>query len=811
MGRAAAGRVMSPWASLSDQEDALDTLRADLSQAFRALRGSRAFTGVATLTLALGIGASVALFSVVDAVLLRPLPYPDAERLMVTGLSLPDFDDLVVRSRAFEDAAVWASNVYDVSFGADAESLLGAVVSPRFFPLLGQPSLGRPFRPGEDGEPLAVISHGLWQRRFGGSADVLGRSIDLADRAHTIVGVMPPEFEYPGRGFEVWSALGSAMRRTPEQGQNRSLRIFRAVLKRKPGLTAGAAQAEVAAIAADLAREHPETNTGIEIELTPLSERLLGDVRAALLALLGAAGLVLLIACANVAHLALARTSARGREIAVRRALGASDPRLARQFLAESLVLALVGTAAGVVLATWAVEALRRLEPAGLPRVSQVRIDGTVLLFALAASIGTAVLVGVAPTLAAARVRLVTALGDGARSTPVSGRRFRQALVVGELALSLVVIAGAGLLARSFHRLVTVDPGFEQENLVAMNVGLWRYENAVRRTAVLDAVLERLRALPGVEAAGSGTGLPPETAQRATSFEVRERPDPVDGGRRAYFLAVTPDYFRALGTRVVEGRPIEPRDSEYAAKVVVMNRSLAHRLFGEESALGKHVRLLNPDQSSDWREVVGVVADVRYSGLDDPGEAAIYTPFAQTPFIFSYPMVRTRFSPQGAVESIRQALRQVDPRLAAARIAPMSELVAGSVAQPRFNLLLLSSFAALALVLSAVGTYGVIAYGVVQRTREIGVRLALGARPGQVVTAVVRQGLGLAALGVTLGLGCAWASTRLLAGLLFGVTPTDPLTLAAGAALLAGVAVGASYLPARRAARIDPVIALRAE
>jgi putative ABC transport system permease protein len=790
----------------------LDTTRQDLRQALRALGASPATTAVAVLTLALGIGANVALFSVVNAVLLRPLPYPEADRLMVVGgLSLPDFDDLTQRSGSFEDTAVWGSNRYDVRFGAEAEPVLGAVVSARFFPILGEPLLGRTFRPEEDREPLAVVSHRLWQRRYGGRPDVIGQTIELVDRPYTIVGVMPPEFEYPGRSFDVWSTLGSALARTPDQLTTRSLRIFRVVLRRRAGVTVAGAQAEAKAISASLAKEHPETNAGFQMQLTPLRERLLGEVRPALLALLGAVGFVLLIACANVAHLSLARATARSREMAVRRALGASNGRLALQLMAESLTLALLGAAAGVLLAVWSVDLLRRLEPAGLPRLAMVRVDGAALLFALVVSMGTGVLFGLAPALSSARADLVGALRDGSRGTAAAGRSFRQVLVVLELALSLVVLAGAGLLARSFQRLTTVDPGFASQNLVTLAVGLWRYDDPDRRTAVLDAVLDRLRALPGVEAVGSGTGLPPETAQRGTGFDVRERPVAEPGSQRAYFLAVTPDYFRALGTTVAEGREFEARDGKGAAPVVIINRTLARNLFGPETALGKHVRLLNPDQSPDWREVVGVVADVRYSGLDDPSEAAIYTPFAQTPFLFSFPMVRTRGEVRLTSEAIRRVLAEVDPRLATTRVQPMRDLVAGSVARPRFNMLLLSAFALLALVLAAVGTYGVIAYGVAQRTREIGVRLALGARPGQVVSSVVRQGLRLTAAGVAVGLVGAWGATRVLAGLLFGVTPTDPATLLAGALLLSAVAVLASYLPARKAARIDPVVALRVD
>ena len=789
----------------------MDTFWQDLRFAVRTLRASPSFALVAVATLALGIGANVALFSMVHAILLRALPHPAVDRLMVARTSIPDFEDLVARSRSFEDAACWASNRYDVRFGSDAEPVLGAVVSKRFFPLLGGAALGRTFQPEEDRQALAVISHSLWQRRYAGSPDVLGSTIELADRPYTIVGVMPPAFEYPDRRFDVWSTMGAAMSRNPDQLRNRALRIFGVVLLRKPDVPEASARAEAAAISKALAKEHPDTNADVAVELQPLADQVLGGVRRPLLILLGAVGLTLLIACANVAHLVLTRATARGREMAVRRALGAGELRIARQLVTEGLALAVLGGAAGVLLAGWAVHLLRALAPAGVPRVALVRIDATVLVFAGVLSTATALLFGLAPLFVSAGRKAMDALRDGARGTRATGRSFRQALVVLELALSLVVLEGAVLLLRSFHRLVTVDPGFVADDLVTAQLGLWRYDDPERRTRVLEEVLDRLRALPGVEAAGSGTGLPPETAQRATSFDVRERPVPEPGAQRAYFIAVTSDYFRALGTSMIEGRPIDRRDAKDAAKVVMINRTLARRLFGEGSAVGKHVRLLNPGESPEWREVVGVAADVRYSGLDDSAEAEIFTPFAQTPFPFSYPVVRTRLDPGAAAESIRRTLREVDPLLASARIAPMSELVARSLAERRFSMLLLSGFALLALALAAVGTYGVIAYDVALRTREIGVRLALGAPPARLVAGVVRQGLGLVGLGAGLGLCGAWGATRVLGDLLYELSPSDPATFAAGALLLATVATAACYLPARRAARIDPAVALRAE
>jgi putative ABC transport system permease protein len=787
----------------------MDTFWQDLRVALRALRGNPSFALVAVATLALGIGANVALFGMVHAILLRDLPYPAADRLMVARTSVPDFDDLMARSRSFADAALWASNRYDVRFGSDAEPIVGAVVTKRFFPLLGGAALGRTFGAEEDGQALAVIAHSLWLRRYAGSPDVLGTTIELADRPFTIVGVMPPAFEYPDRRFEVWSTMGAAMDRNPEQLRNRALRIFGVVLLRQPGVPAEAARAEAAAISAALAKEHPDTNAGISVELRPLTDQVLGGVRRPLLILLGAVGLTLLIACANVAHLVLTRATTRSREMAVRRALGAGELRLARQLVTEGLVLAALGGTAGVLLAIWATHLLRVMAPTGVPRVALVRVDATVLVFAGVLSTATALVFGLAPLFVSAGRKAVDALRDGSRGTRAAGRGLRQGLVVAELALSLVVLVGAGLLVRSFHRLVTVDPGFVADDLVTLGVGLWRYDGPEQRTRVLEDVLDRLRALPGVEAVGSGTGLPPETAQRATAFDVRERPVPEP--QHAYFIAVTSDYFRALGTPIIEGRAIDRRDARDSARVVMINRSLARRLFGSEGALGKHVRLLNPGEAPEWREVVGVVADVHFSGLDDSADAEIFTPFAQTPFPFSFPVVRTRMDSPAAAAAVRRVLSEVDPRLASARIAPMNDLVAGSMAERRFSMLLLSGFAVLALALAAIGTYGVIAYDVAMRTREIGVRLALGATPGRVVSDVVRQGFRLVGLGALLGLGGAWAATRVVGDLLYELSPRDPVTFAAGALLLAAVAIAASYVPARRAARVDPAVALRAE
>jgi predicted permease len=789
----------------------VSSLLSDVRYAARALRAARGFTAAATATLALAIGANAALFAVVHAVLLRPLPYPEEERLVVAPVSLPDFEDIETRGQAFEAAAVWGQNLYDVPFGGESESLRGATVSPRFFAVLGgAAAVGRTLRPEEDRVPVAVISHRLWKRRYGGAPDVLGRSIELADRAHAIVGVMGPEFEYPGRTFDVWCPLGLAMGGTPDQARNRGLRIFRALLRVKPGLSIEAARADLARLSAQLSAENPDTNAGVEIRPTALRGALLGPVREPLYALLGAVGLVLLVACFNVANLCLARATTRAREMAVRRALGATSGRIARELLTEGALLAGLGLVGGLVVATWATAAVRRIGPGSFPRLDQVGVDLTVFGFAAAVSAVAVLLFGLAPALASARGSLVPALRSADRGATGSGGRLRRGLAVAELALSLVVLAAAGLVGRSLHAMLHVDPGFVSDGLVTASLGLWRYEDPDRRVAVLRGVLERLQQVPGTEAVASGTGLPPETAQRATGFEVRGVAQ-ADPSLRAYFVAVSPGYFRALGTRVVEGRDFGEEDGPSGAKVVVLNRPLARRLFGEESALGRHVRLRSPDQGPEWREVVGVVADVRYSGLGDEGSDTIYTPFAQTPFVFAYAFVRTALTEAAAESAIRGAIADVDPRLASARIVSMPDLVAGAVAAPRFQLTLLSAFGLLALALGAVGTYGVVSCAVAQRTREIGLRMALGARPSQVLASVVGQGLGLAVSGVALGLAGALVAARLMSGMLYGVTPTDPLALAGAAATLTIAAVGAAYVPGRRATRVDPAVVLRAE
>jgi putative ABC transport system permease protein len=782
----------------------------DVTFALRAFSKTPGFTIVVILTLALGVGATTAIFSVVNAVLLKPLPFASADRLVVARLSLPDYKDMKASVSAFEDTGVWASNIYNLRIKDSSEQLLGGVISSSLLSMLGvDPLLGRNFTAEDGQQNTVVLGYGLWQSRFGGDPSVLGRSIDLSGMSYTIVGVAPAWFSFPTSEFKLWVPIDAIERMAPAQANNRGLRIFNAIARLKPGVTLEQAQAQATAQSAALAKAYPATNENVSIRLQSLEERLLGDAKPGLNVLLVTVALLLLIACANVANLMLARTTARERELAIRAALGAGRARLVRQVLTESLVLAVVGGALGLLVAAWGVDALPRLLAGRIPRADAIGVDVTVLVFALAATIVTALCFGFAPALQAASGNVASLKETGRRiSGSTRGRRLRQGIAIAEVALAVIVIVGSGLLVRSFLALSGRDPGIVTRDLLSFNVQFVPLPDAAARERAADQILERLASLPGITAAGGATGFPTVTAQRGTRFELEGRQlTPDESG--ALFIAVTPGYFRTTQTPVRAGRAVERIDTSRAAAVALINETMATLLFPGRDAVGKRLRLISAEQSNEWRTIVGVVGDINFQGLNEEPVPTIYTPFAQTPFLWLYFMVRPATGPIAA--SVRTAVTAVHPSITAGNVRPMEDVVAGTIAAPRFRTWLVSSFAVLALALAAIGIYGVIFYSVAQRTHEIGVRMALGAGARDVLKLVVREGVLMAAAGAVIGLAASAAMTGLMSSLLFGIAPRDPLAFGAAAATLLVVAALASYLPARRAIRIEPLEALRTD
>ena len=781
-----------------------------LRYTLRSLRQAPGFTLTVVLTLALGIGATTAVFSIVNAVLLEPLPYRDPDRLMVTRLSLPDYRDVQQNVRSFEETAVWASNLLNLRTGEEVQQVVAGVISRNLLPLLGvTPAIGRNFTAEDDRQRTVILGHGLWQTLFGGQPDVLGRSIELTGTNYTVIGVAPAGFSFPSSDFQLWTPIGLIEVDARAQSESRALRIFNCIGRLAPHVTRDQAAAELEALSATLARTYPSTNANIVLSLRSLYERTVGDVRTPLFILMVTVGLLLLIACANIANLTIARTTARRREIAIRSALGAGRRRLFGQLATESIVLAAFGGAAGVILAVWVIDVLPVVLAARVPRAYGVRLDSTVLLAAMAATLFTAALFGVVPALQARGDAEALKDGRGVGGS-ARGPRLRAGIVVAEVSLAVLVAIGASLLVRSFLTLTARDPGFVPDNLLSFSLPFVTLPDAPARARAAAAVLERLEALPGVEAAGAATGLPPRVPQRGTRFEVQGRELTPDLAS-AFFVATTRDYFRTIRTPVLKGRAIEGTDTASGPPVVVINRRMAETVFNGQDPIGQRLRLVNPEYSNDWRTIVGVVGDVRYEGLDGDIEPVIYTSFEQTPFLWLYVMVRTTGDPAALVRSLRGVLLSVDPNLNAATPRPMTQVVSGTIEAPRFSMLLVSAFAALALALAAVGIYGVIAYSVTQRTREIGLRMALGAARSDVLKMVVREGVTLSGLGIGIGIAAAWLATRLMRDQLVGITPTDPLAFSAGTLLLLLLAVAASYLPAYRAARVDPTVALRAE
>ncbi len=796
----------------------------DLRHGARLLVRSPGFSLVAIVALAIGIGANTAIFSVINTLLLQRLPYPDADRLAIVWehntvrgnrsnvVGPANFIHWREMNQVFEDlATVTFTYGITVTGDGDPEELQAQSISAELFQILGvQPALGRGFTAAETvpGTRSVVISDRLWRRRFGADRAILDRPVVSQGTPYTIVGVMPPGFSFLDRNVDVWLPIGfTAQSRIP---RGRSLTV---VGRLKPGLTVERAQLDMTQVSAQLTRMFPDFNTGWTSRVVPLREQLTGDVRPALFVLAGAVAFVLLIACANVANLLLARAGARQRELAVRAALGAARGRLVRQLLAESIVLSAIGGVCGLLLAWWAIGFLRAVVAERLPiqRLEMVGIDTSVLLFTVVASLLCGLVFGVVPALTASGTSLTDSLKEGGRSGSGSrGNRMRGAFVVVEVALALVLLVGAGLLLRSFMRLLDQRPGFDSTRIVTMRLSLpgARYD-AGQRSQFLTRFFQQVDALPGVESSGAISFLPLTGLGAATRMEIVGQPKPPTGQEPVTDVRViTHDYLGTMGVPLLKGRLFNEQDAADAKGRVVINETMARRHWPNEDPIGRRVRISWDDLED---EVIGVVGDVKHSGLDAEPRAMTYWPYARNAYGTMTVTVRTAGDTSRVVSSIVGLVRQLDPELVVANVKTMDEVVSNSVAQRRLTMLLLTIFAATALLLAAVGIYGVIAYNVTQRTQEIGIRMALGAQRSDVLGMVVRQALLLVVAGIVLGGAGALLLTRLMEGLLFQVKPGDPITFIVVSSVLAAVALLASYIPGRRATRVDPVIALRAE
>ena len=802
---------------------------ADFRFALRLLRKSPGFTLIAVLTLALGIGANTAIFTVFDAILLKPLPFAKPEQLVRIYNSGPQLDDAPIspanfldwqqQNRVFQEIAAYTGNVFTMLGGEVPERLTGARVSAGFFNLLGiQPSLGRSFRGEEDAygrNQVVILSHQLWQKRFGGRNDVIGQSLTLNDKSLTIVGVMPADFTYPDPQIQLWTPMAFS----PAERVVRDTNYLSVIGRLRDGVSLEQARAQMNLLARQIAAQHPELNAGDALKLVSLTEATVGEIRPILYVLLGAVGLVLLICCANVANLLLARAAQRQKEIAIRSAIGANQTQLVRLLLVESMLLAAIGGSLGCLLAFWGIDLLVALKPENLPRLDQVGIDWSVLLFTGGISLTTGLLFGLAPALQATHPQLNDMLKESDRSgtSGPARHRVRDLLVVAEVALSLVLLVAAGLLIRSFVKLLEVDPGFRPDHVLTVSIPLpaSRYPEAAQQAAFFQRLLESVRELPGVRAAGAVTDLP-LFGGSSTGFDLEGRPLAAPNERpMTDFRSATPDYFRTMGIDLAAGRAFTTNDNADAPPVAVINETLAGRYFGKENPIGKRIGLSRP---IDWREIVGVVHDVRNYGLASEVKPECYLPYLQNApdylagsASWMVMVVRTEADPLGYVTAIKEAVQKIDKDQPIASIKPMTAYLEQSVAQRRFNMLLLAIFAGLALLLAAVGIYGVISYSVAQRQREVGIRMALGARPGHVLLLIVRQGMRPALLGLVAGIFAAAVLTRYMRSLLFQVSTNDPLVFIGVALVLALVAAVACFLPARRAAHLDPVVTLRSE
>ncbi|MDE3153878.1 MAG: ABC transporter permease [Acidobacteriota bacterium] len=798
---------------------------SDLRHALRVLLKNPGFATVAILTLALGIGANTALFSIVDAVLLRPLPYRDPGQLTMiwetrprpgwdhTSASAGEFRAWEQRNHSFSGMALLDWEVANLTGGREPEVVPAGFVSTDFFSLLGvHPALGRLLQP-SDAEPghdrVAVISHDLWQQQFGSDPAIVGQTLRLDDGPRTVVGVLPAGFTFWNFGdVQVWGPYVYPKTIDELNGHHH----FNVVGRLKPGVTPAMAQADLTGVMQQLSKELPTYYNGYGVNLVSLRTQYVGDVRTALLVLMAAVAFVLLIGCANVANLLLARAAARRREVAVRAALGATRGRLIRQFLAESLAVALAGGVGGVLLALWGRDLLVRLAHGVLPSVAVVRLDAGVFAFTLGLSVLTGLVFGIGPALQASRADLHGALKDGGRgSAAVVHRRFRSTLVAVEIALAVVLLIGASLLLRSFARLLDVNPGFNASHVLAAEVPLpaTRYGTATRQQAFIDALVQRTAALPGVLRAGATSVLPMSGSNYSRGFEIEGRPRALpDEESSVAWRTVTPGYFATMGIPLVKGRAFEAQDGPDTLKVAIINTAMARRYWPNADPLGQHIRF---GSDGPWLTIVGIVGSVRFGGLDADEKIELYQPFQQAPLPDMTLVARTAGDPLAISAALRAQVSSLDGNQPLGTVTTMEHLVGESAAPQRLNATLLAGFAGLALLLAAVGVYGVMAYLVAQRAHEIGVRIALGAAPADIVREVLGDGARLVGAGLLAGLVSAAFLSRLLSSLLFGVSPFDPATFALVPLVLALAALLACWFPTRRAVRVDPVVALRNE
>jgi len=807
----------------------METLLQDLRYTVRVLLKKPAFTAIVVLALAIGIGANTAIFSVVNAILLRPLPYKNFDRISMVWMdnpklgvaedwhSYPNYVDYKQQNQVYEDMAAFNNRSFNLTGVGDPVRILGAWNTASLFSVLGvEPLMGRVFTEEEE-EPgkdlVVVLSNGLWRSRFGSNPNAIGQAISMNGANRTVIGVMPPGFSFPDKRTEVWVPLALS----PQRKQARSVISYKAVGRLKPGVSMAQARADMGAIAKRLDEQYSQSDYGVNLML--LRDQETRTVKPALLVLLGAVTFVLLIACANVANLLLAQAAIREREIAIRLALGARQWRIVRQLLTESAVLGLVGGAAGLLMAVWGLNVLVALSPGDIPRFDQAGIDGRVLAFTLTVSLLTGLIFGLVPSLQASKPDLNNTLKEGGRGATggAGGLRVRNLLVVSEIALSMVLLVGAGLLIRSFMRLQQFDLGFNPNNLATMRIQLpgTKYREPAQVDAFYKQLLERIESVPGVKSVGAISDVFLTDTPNSTNFSIEGRPVPIGADSIEVPLdSVSPGYFRAMGIPLLSGREFDDRDVRNSTPVVIVNETFVRRFFADEEPLGKRfVYGQSGPDNNNWITIVGVVGDMRRTGFDRPVRPETFLPQSQNPSATLTIVARTAVDPVPVPLSntLRGEVWAIDNDQSVYDLKSMDQTLSEMSSQRRFNMLLLGVFAALALTLAAVGIYGVMSYSVAQRTHEIGVRMALGARGTDVLGMVVRRGMVLAIAGIGAGLIGAVALTRLLSSLLYGVSATDPLTFVVIPIVLSAVALGACFVPARRATKVDPMVALRYE